>query len=981
MPTQTFKVGEMLNKRTRNSKTWINFDGSFTTEIYPQDIHFEDESGQFHNIDTDLQDEADLDVYTEPVSKESIQSFAQSRLETTQAKKKKVLNRQNHNFKALKVPFDANIPRNFQRGYSISKGTDKLTFKPVNSSPSYGELDTSDRSKVTYQDVWNDADVELKVLPNGIKETIYLKSNQAPTSFRFEVEGNIREMSELELAPAWLEDAEGTERYVKQEIVEEDEKTYIVLEADVTDLKYPIAVDPTVTTTKTNLKNGDTFSFNVPSNAVVKSANVKYTGGYLEDVVKQYTSERKRNLNPDSSQSTSTGHLQLNHNIPSGAKVTRLEMSADGKTRRQDTYASVGSYVEHTIENPDINGSIYANTYFSGGYNGVVDTSIRGKYAAYGPENDWVHGSYATVEQVVSLDLHVYYLVSLQNPSITVNGTSTGAYSGTLTNGQSTSNISISNVKAGTNNVTFNSTQGVSDLVISVNYNTPPTTPTVITPNGGEVWNAGHTIKWNASTDADGDNLTYQIQLSVNNGSTYKTIVSMATGTSYEYDFTNEPSTDVARIRIRAYDGTSHSGWDVSDGVFSIQHNQAPTIPTNLNPSGGSVRDRASNIRFSWQYNDPDPTDSQSKYTLRWRYQGTTTWNELTSVTPNNYHDFSGNTFNRQNVEWQVRTFDQDGEASPWSDVAVFFAGDKPVKPVITSNSEVNVSNPTITWSSSEQVTYELKVLQNGNELYSYNAELSKAHTIKYDLENNSIYTVELTITNEDGLKSDIETQTITVSYTQPATPILITEKELAGITLNINNPSPSGTEPTVTHNNVYRREQGGDWKRIATNVLTTFTDYTVASGKTYEYYVRAWGDNETYSDSDVVDESITFKGVWLHDVTDPTTLHNFRADGDGRTNDWRAQATHMKFAGRKYQVTEFSEHEDDVVNVNLKMFREWEDYNALNIIIKAKNTVCYRDGRGRKIFGTIIELPVNDTVYGYDTSIQVTATSYSEEV
>ena len=95
MPTQNFKVGEMLNKRTHNSKTWMNFDGSYTTEIHSGIVHYEDVNGNLQNIDTDLQDEADFDQIDFPVAKDGDSLFFAAKDKAEKDKKKNKLNRDN----------------------------------------------------------------------------------------------------------------------------------------------------------------------------------------------------------------------------------------------------------------------------------------------------------------------------------------------------------------------------------------------------------------------------------------------------------------------------------------------------------------------------------------------------------------------------------------------------------------------------------------------------------------------------------------------------------------------------------------------------------------------------------------------------------------------------------------------------------------------------------------------------------------------
>ena len=99
------------------------------------------------------------------------------------------------------------------------------------------------------------------------------------------------------------------------------------------------------------------------------------------------------------------------------------------------------------------------------------------------------------------------------------------------------------------------------------------------------------------------------------------------------------------------------------------------------------------------------------------------------------------------------------------------------------------------------------------------------------------------------------------MSYTVPAVPTVLVagDTAAASIGLLITNPTPAGDEPTVTSNDVYVRVAAGgrpdigrtvadDGIRIATGVTPdgTYTDRAVAGGTSYEYRIRAYGDNGT---------------------------------------------------------------------------------------------------------------------------------------
>jgi hypothetical protein len=103
-----------------------------------------------------------------------------------------------------------------------------------------------------------------------------------------------------------------------------------------------------------------------------------------------------------------------------------------------------------------------------------------------------------------------------------------------------------------------------------------PGAPTVTFPNGGEKLNTNHTITWTAATDPDTaqGSLQYHIQVSTNNGGGWSDVVALtsAGATSYPYNFSVQPGTEQALVRIRAWDGQAYGPFDSSNAVFTINH-------------------------------------------------------------------------------------------------------------------------------------------------------------------------------------------------------------------------------------------------------------------------------------------------------------------------------------------------------------------------------------------------------------------------
>ena len=188
--------------------------------------------------------------------------------------------------------------------------------------------------------------------------------------------------------------------------------------------------------------------------------------------------------------------------------------------------------------------------------------------------------------------------------------------------------------------------------------------------------------------------------------------------------------------------------------------------------------------------------------------------------------------------------------------------------------------------------------------------------------------------------------------------------------------------QPAVNTNDLYRRKQGETaWTRIATGIPVngSYSDYAVASGQAYEYMARALGDNGTTADSAASNATLNLADDWLHAVSDTTGSARAYAVTK-RDADLQLDLTMAKYAGRTRPVAKFGENDDYQVPISILITSDG-DRDALLALVQRKGTVCYRDPRGRKVFGVIPGIPISDIVVGYTTTIVITETSYSEVV
>jgi hypothetical protein len=111
-----------------------------------------------------------------------------------------------------------------------------------------------------------------------------------------------------------------------------------------------------------------------------------------------------------------------------------------------------------------------------------------------------------------------------------------------------------------------------------------PAAPTVsiVSPGPGELWTGTHLAQWQAQ-DGDGDDLTFTLLFSPDNGATWRPIASGLAGTSAEVDSRQLEATSQARLRVIATDGF-HTVHADSAQPFSVSE-APPTVSIQPSPA------------------------------------------------------------------------------------------------------------------------------------------------------------------------------------------------------------------------------------------------------------------------------------------------------------------------------------------------------------------------------------------------------------
>ena len=323
---------------------------------------------------------------------------------------------------------------------------------------------------------------------------------------------------------------------------------------------------------------------------------------------------------------------------------------------------------------------------------------------------------------------------------------------------------------------------------------------------------------------------------------------------------------------------TAHSG-----APNTLTHTQqslsyAPFTPTWVSPINGQPADVGLGLLLDWTFSDPDPTDSQKDFAisrqigagaLAYFRASDSTW-QVAEV-----QNASGTSSRTLAAAWGVHTdavhtykakvWDQANVASAYSD-AMAVTPSTPVNPTITAPTPAQVitgDQVTITWTVAEQTAWRVELLTNPGAVLTFDTGWAPnslvpgtpsqlSYTVPTILADNSGWTLRLTTRNTEGLASTPVTVNFTVDYIAPATPTLVATAQpaLGVIRIVITNPAPSGGQPAIADNDVYRRRTGDAASaiRIATGVANngTYDDWQAVAGVAYEYQILANGVNGT---------------------------------------------------------------------------------------------------------------------------------------
>lgn len=193
-----------------------------------------------------------------------------------------------------------------------------------------------------------------------------------------------------------------------------------------------------------------------------------------------------------------------------------------------------------------------------------------------------------------------------------------------------------------------------------------PTTPTVLTPNGGEFIKGGssYNITWTPTSDTNLGATPIKIEYSALGDFSDTLMLANNETNDGTYTWNPVPSVNLAtaKIRITATDLAGNSSNDASNNAFTID-SMAPTTPTVLTPNGGEFIKGGSPYNITWTLTT-DTNLSVNPITIEYAANGTTFVSVATGVANNGTYAWAVPSDNVATAKIRITATDLAGNTS-----------------------------------------------------------------------------------------------------------------------------------------------------------------------------------------------------------------------------------------------------------------------------------------------------------------------------
>ena len=414
---------------------------------------------------------------------------------------------------------------------------------------------------------------------------------------------------------------------------------------------------------------------------------------------------------------------------------------------------------------------------------------------------------------------------------------------------------------------------------------------------------------------------------------------------------------------------------DPSVSSGDVQLLASPGAPSDLSPSGVALNRSAAHTR-TWRHNARDSTP-QSAYEIQSRVStnGGSSWSSWTSTgkvtSSTSSATVAANAFTVNTlVQWQVRTWGSHATASGWSATHTYEVSAIPTATITspTSGQEISADLASVSWSysgSAIQASYVAVLRTAGNVIETRTGTgTSTSVGFNYRLSNNTGYTIELTVTDANGLTSTKASRSFSTKFIGPpaAQSVATWDGELGSVTLALTNPTPGAGVPQAVSTTV-ERLVGSTWYPMGEYGLdATLTDPIPTVGEA-TYRLTTLSSLGASTSTQVTVPTVN-RGDWVWVNYGPHFGLRARVRLGVQTSSKisRVRARHS-FVGRQRAVSYFGDERE--FGVAVSGFTEEADtlgnraawYRAAS----EGDLVCYRDHLGRRFFGALSDVSFDE--------------------
>lgn len=427
------------------------------------------------------------------------------------------------------------------------------------------------------------------------------------------------------------------------------------------------------------------------------------------------------------------------------------------------------------------------------------------------------------------------------------------------------------------------------------------------------------------------------------------------------------------------------------------QKNVAPHAPAQDSASFAST---TAPFPLSWTFSDPDESDTQGSYEVEVEVNtgGLGVWTSFIDTgkvagAASTYNITSGTMATGTEYRWRVRVWDNKDLVGPFTNFRTFRTTPAPTVAVTSPAADGAYGSDTVSleWSFSDpedlpQFAYQVRVVNiaTSAELINTGKVLSDAQTYTATgLANGVNYRVYVKVWNQLDVPSDTPveaTRVLNVSYNPPMTPTPITftpSTTLGRIAVSITIPATTGGFNDTKRVELYRgtsliakwvKSAGG----FAGATVLTFNDYEARHGVAEQYNLISYSTLGTMVAVTGLSSTLNLSGIWLHKISDPVASAVLLQTVTARVWNEAPERSLLQVAGREAPLVEWGEHVDRSVDLDTALL----DRNGQRALIYgyaiSRETVCYRDLKGRRLKGVFAEFAGTDEIWGERAPLRI---------